>query len=146
MIRSSEAIDLVVWERRLAEALRLAGQPENSQLSVTFVDDARIQALNLEYRGKDRPTDVLSFPLMEAQELAEVPVEAIPRMLGDIVVSVETARRQATEYGHAMDREIGFLLVHGLLHLLGEDHETPGQDARMRERQRQLLDAWGLPR
>lgn len=137
-------LDLDLWERRLEEALRLCGQPETTQLSVTFVDDARIRELNREFRGKDRPTDVLSFPLLDGDAPEFQSVAGMPRMLGDIVVSVETARRQAAEYGHSLERELGFLLVHGLLHLLGEDHQTPEQDLRMRERQRHLLEAWGL--
>lgn len=142
--QATAAQDLGVWERRMATALRLTEQPDNTQVSVTFVDDARIHALNLEYRSKDRPTDVLSFPLLEGADLAERVPEDMPRMLGDIVVSVETAARQAAEFGHSLERELGFLLVHGLLHLLGEDHETPEQDAKMRDRQRALLEAWGL--
>lgn len=137
-------LDLDLWRQRLADALRFTDQPDNTEVSVTFVDDSRIHELNLEFRGKDRPTDVLSFPLLEGDALAAEPEAGMPRMLGDIVVSVETAKRQAAEYGHSLEREIGFLLIHGLLHLLGEDHETPEQEDRMRERQRQVLEAWGL--
>lgn len=118
------------------------GVDARSEVSVTFVDDAAIHALNREYRQVDRATDVLSFPQREKDE--PLPPEPLPAPLGDIVISVETAERQAVEYGHGVDREIGFLLAHGLLHLLGEDHATPEQEARMRQRQRELLDAVGL--
>lgn len=130
-----------VWRDRLLEAMVRCGLPDETELSVVFVDDEEIQGLNARWRGKDQPTDVLSFPL----ENEGLPGPAA-RVLGDIVVSVDTARRQAAEYGHSLDRELGFLLVHGLLHLLGEDHETPEDDARMRARQRELLAGWGLER
>lgn len=112
-------------------------------MSVTFVDDAEIHSLNREHRGVDRPTDVLSFPQFEPDEVFP---EGAPFMLGDLVVSLETARRQAAEFGHGEEREIAFLLVHGFLHLMGYDHETPEDEAAMRERQRELLEHLGLPR
>ena len=109
--------------QKAAELLELADETE---ISVLLVDNATIQELNRDYREKDVPTDVLSFPLEE--ELAgEVEPEIIggpaARMLGDIVISVEKAVTQAAEYGHSVERELAFLLVHGLLHLLGHDHE-----------------------
>lgn len=136
-----DEVDPELWRTRLLEALVHCGQPDETELSVCFVDDAEIQALNAKWRGMDEPTDVLSFPLREP---GEDPTQA--PLLGDIVVSLETAKRQAAEYGHSLERELGFLLIHGLLHLLGEDHRTPEQDARMRARQRELLGVWGLER
>ncbi len=141
LVGSVDEVDADLWRDRLLEALRHCDEPEETELSVMFVDDAEIRELNARWRGIDKPTDVLSFPLRGSGEIA-----AQAPQLGDIVVSVETARRQAAEYGHSLEREIGFLLVHGLLHLLGEDHETPEQDARMRARQRELLGVWGLDR
>jgi probable rRNA maturation factor len=143
---TAEGGDCEVWRARLEQALRFLRQPDEAQLSVTFVDDGRIRELNAQWRGKDRPTDVLSFPMIEPAELEAPGPSGIPRMLGDIVVSLEMASRQASEYGHSVEREIGFLLVHGLLHLLGEDHETPEQDESMRARQREILALWGLDR
>ncbi len=131
------------WHDRLETLMRFEGMPENAQVSVTFVDDAAIHELNREHRGVDRPTDVLSFPQFEGDEK---PPEGIPYVLGDLVVSVETARRQAVEYGHTEEREITFLLVHGFLHLLGYDHETPEEESEMRQQQRILLERLGSER
>lgn len=139
--RQDAPIDEELWAGRIAEAMRAAGVPEGAQISISFVSDDEIHELNREHRSKDRPTDVLSFPTLEP---GEEPPPGMPLMLGDVVVSVETADRQAHEYGHTLDRELGFLLVHGLLHLLGEDHETPDEEQRMRERQRKILSAIGL--
>ena len=95
-------------------------------MSVTFMTDEAIQEVNAEYRGKDVPTDVISFALEEMTEgeVAIVAEEGMPIVLGDILISVETAARQAGEYGHDLKREIGFLALHGFLHLLGYDHMT----------------------
>jgi len=109
-------------------------------LSVVLTSDDEIRDLNRQYRGKDTPTDVLSFPQTEG-EFGDVD----PDFLGDIVISVETALRQAAEKGAPPEREIDILLVHGLLHLLGYDHETNRADAaRMRRMERKLLGASGL--
>ena len=143
---TAEGGDIEVWRARLEDALRFLRQPDKTQVSVTFVDDDRMQELNARWRGKDHPTDVLSFPMLEPGDLDSPGSPDMPRMLGDIVVSLEAAGRQAAEYGHSVDREVGFLLVHGLLHLLGEDHETPEQDVAMRARQREVLELWGLER
>ena len=104
--------------RRLARAMTAAGEP-GSQLSLSLVDDEEIRALNRDYRDKDRPTDVLSFAMREGEGGA-----LHPELLGDVVISVETAERQAAEAGHSLDEELLALAVHGLAHLLGEDHAT----------------------
>ena len=137
-------LDTDHWRTILERMLRHEGQDERTEVSLTFVDDAAIQELNREHRGKDRPTDVLSFPQWDPGD--DLPPDPLPIPLGDIVISVETAERQATEYGHGVEREIGFLMAHGLLHLLGLDHETPEEEAVMRDRQRSLLEALGLTR
>ncbi|MCG0238719.1 MAG: rRNA maturation RNase YbeY [Firmicutes bacterium] len=116
------------------------------ELSITFVDDAEIQALNREYRGKDRPTDVLSFALLEGEELARAAGDGEPLALGDVVVSLERARAQAEEYGHRFEREVGFLICHGILHLLGYDHQTPEDEARMHGKAEEVLAGLGLVR
>ena len=109
------------------------------------VDDG-IAALNREFRGVDAPTDVLSFPQLEAAgPVTAVPADA-PLLLGDIVVSLQRAAAQAHEYGHTPARERGFVLVHGLLHLLGYDHETREEAATMQARQKAILHALGLHR
>ena len=116
------------------------------EVSVTFTDDKGIHELNKKYRGVDKPTDVLSFPLFDYEGTSEEPpVDEMMGMLGDIVLSLETAKRQAEEFGHSFEREVAFLTVHSMLHLLGYDHETGEEDeADMRARQRDIMDALGL--
>ncbi len=100
----------------------------DAELSVLLCDDQQIHALNRDYRGKDRPTDVLAFALQEGEAL-----RGQEHMLGDIVISVQTARRQAREKGHSIRYEITFLLAHGLLHLLGYDHQTDAEERKMQK-------------
>ncbi len=120
---------------------------EPCELSVTFVDNNRIQDINREYRGKDKPTDVISFALEELGE-GEIQISGanMPRVLGDIIISIDKAREQATDYGHSVERELGFLAVHGFLHLLGYDHETEEEEKEMFDLQRSILDEYGLER
>lgn len=118
----------------------------SAEVSVIFVDDRQIRQLNCEFRHKDIETDVLSFPLGE-NGVYDLNHESGARMLGDIVISVERAVAQAELYGHTLQREIGFLTVHSMLHLLGYDHEKGGLDATlMREKEEDILDALGLTR
>ena len=116
------------------------------EVSVSFTDNAGIWELNKKFRGIDRPTDVLSFPLFDYDgESEEPPVDELMGMLGDIVLSLEQARVQAEEYGHSFEREVAFLTVHSMLHLLGYDHETGEEDeADMRRRQSAVMDLMGL--
>jgi probable rRNA maturation factor len=117
------------------------------RLALHLVDDAAIAELNATHRGLDRPTDVLSFPLVEREaydRFALPPAE--PLELGDIVISYPRVLAQAAEFGHSPERELGFLTAHGLLHILGHDHEEPGERARMREREEAALTAVGLSR
>lgn len=133
--------------RRAIEATLDYEQYENPcEVSVTFTDNEGIHALNKQYRSVDRPTDVLSFPLFDYEsETEEPPVDELIGMLGDIVLSLEQADKQATEYGHGFDREVAFLTVHSMLHLLGYDHETGEEDeADMRRRQREIMEMLGL--
>lgn len=130
-----------------ADYLHLAADTE---MSVTFVNNQRIQTFNRDYRGKDLPTDVISFALEDevAEEDPIIFTEAvdIPRNLGDIIISVEKADEQAKEYGHSFERELGFLAVHGFLHLNGYDHMEPADEAAMFELQKKVLEAYGLSR
>ncbi|GAE46410.1 metal-dependent hydrolase [Mesobacillus boroniphilus JCM 21738] len=120
---------------------------EGSELSVTFVSNERIQEINREYRDKDRPTDVISFALEEMGEgELEIVGDDIPRILGDIIISIPKAREQAEEYNHSFMRELGFLAVHGLLHLLGYDHMNEQDEKQMFDRQKEILDGYGLGR
>lgn len=118
-----------------------------SELSVTFVTNDRIREINREYRDKDYATDVISFALEEMGEgEIEVSGSDLPRVLGDIIISVKKAEEQADEYGHSFAREIGFLAVHGFLHLLGYDHENEVDEKTMFDRQKAILDEYGLQR
>ena len=119
---------------------------EPAEVSVSFVDNHQIQELNLEYRQKDAPTDVLSFPLGE-NGVYDKNQETGAMMLGDIIISLEKAVEQAQLYGHSLSREIAFLTVHSMLHLLGYDHEEGGLAAvKMREKEETVLKSLGLTR
>lgn len=118
-----------------------------AEISVTFTDDEKIRTLNRDYRAKDASTDVLSFPMYDfvGGEVPELDGEAV--MLGDVVISLEHAEAQAKEFGHSFEREVAFLTVHSVLHLLGYDHEISElDDEDMRERQREIMEMLGLPR
>lgn len=116
---------------------------EDMELEVVLTNDAEIQQLNRQYRGKDRATDVLSFAWGES----EVSFPGEENQLGQIIISLETARRQAVEYGHSFEREAAFLCIHGLLHLLGYDHEIgPAEEAEMRKREKEILNALKITR
>lgn len=118
----------------------------DAEISVTIVDDEKIHKLNKQYRNVDRSTDVLSFPLGE-NGVYDINHDTGAKMLGDIVISIEHAFQQAEKYGHSLQREIGFLTVHSLLHLLGYDHEGGGLEAvRMREKEEASLTQMGLKR
>lgn len=120
---------------------------EDGEVCITFVNNPEIQELNHTYRGKNEPTDVLSFPMYEAdEEEIEVADEDEPLLLGDIVISIPRAQEQAEEYGHSFERELGFLAVHGFLHLLGYDHGTDEEEKLMFSKQEEILKQHGLIR
>ena len=125
--------------------------PEDTEMSVTFMDNAAIQVINRDYRDKDQPTDVISFALEEETE-EELPIifddemPAMPRNLGDIMISVERAKEQASEYGHSYDRELDYVALHGFLHINGYDHMTPEDEKEMFGLQKEIWDAYGLKR
>ena len=116
------------------------------EVSITLTDNEKIHALNKQYREVDKPTDVLSFPLVDFEGEGCEPAADEPMVsLGDIVISLEKAADQAEEFGHSLDREVAFLCVHSMLHLLGYDHELgEDEDADMRRRQRAIMDMLGL--
>lgn len=128
--------------KSVARALLHEVEEDDSALSLSLVDDAEIQTLNREHRGKDKPTDVLSFPMYEPGEEGHPEGE---RLLGDVVISVDTARRQAAEYDAPLQNEVYRLLIHGLLHVMGHDHEEPGERAVMEAEERRLAGAIGMP-
>lgn len=117
---------------------------QDSEVSITLTDDVYIHALNKKYRGIDRPTDVLSFALTESEE-PDYETEA-PETLGDLVISFPRAKAQAKEYGHSVKREIAFLTVHGMLHLLGYDHMEERDRIEMEEEQRYVMKSLGISR
>jgi probable rRNA maturation factor len=117
--------------RRMLQALQMP----DVELSIVLTGDDQIRILNRIYRKKNRPTDVLAFSQLEGQAMGS------GALLGDVIVSVPTARRQAAERGWDVAAEVTMLLAHGLLHLLGWDHETPAKDRRMRRETQRLCDA-----
>lgn len=155
----SLAIDLLDETNELSEkeishivellhfAAKMEEIEEGSEVSLTFVDNKKIREINKEYRNKDSETDVISFAMEEMGEGEMMIVGAeMPRVLGDIIISVTRAKEQAEEYGHSFMRELGFLAVHGFLHLLGYDHMTTEEEKEMFSRQKEILDAFGLKR
>lgn len=131
---------------------------ENKEMAVTFVTNERSHELNLEYRDTDRPTDVISLEykpesdltfseedLAENLELAEM-LDEFDAYIGELFISVDKAREQAKEYGHSFEREMGFLVVHGFLHINGYDHYTPEEEKEMFTLQEEILTAYGLKR
>ena len=129
---------------------------EKKEMAVTFVSNERSHELNLEYRDTDRPTDVISLEykpeldiavdeedLLDYPELAEM-LEDFDAYIGELFISVDKAREQAEEYGHSFEREMGFLAVHGFLHINGYDHYTPEEEVEMFGLQEEILTAYGL--
>jgi probable rRNA maturation factor len=129
--------------KRTLETLMAAVGEEGSSVSLTLVRDRAIRAMNRDHRDKDAPTDVLSFPLLD--DASEPSPEGTERLLGDIVVSVETAARQAADYDATIATEVDRLLIHSILHLLGHDHMEPDERARMEAEERRLADTIGMP-
>ncbi len=124
--------------------LKLEGFEDSAEVNVTLVNDEMIKEMNTKFRKIESSTDVLSFPLGE-NGVYDVNPETGAKMLGDIVISVEHAYAQADLYGHGLEREIAFLTVHSMLHLLGYDHEKGGLEKTvMREKEEKVLDALGL--
>ena len=132
--------------RRCCNAvLKLEEFPGSVEVSVTLVNDKQIKELNKIYRNTDRVTDVLSFPMGENGKYDTDPNNGA-KILGDIVISMETAVEQAERFGHSLQREVGYLTAHSMLHLLGYDHEDNGlQRLRMREKEEKVMTLLGLP-
>lgn len=136
----------------MQKAAQLALAEENidadAELSVSFVDFDEIHSLNLQYRGVDRPTDVLSFPMFEPGEIpeAEELEEGESVELGDVVICREQAKLQAEEFGHPYERELIYLFVHSVFHLLGYDHEDEAEKRVMREKEEKVMNLLGITR
>ncbi|MEZ0480508.1 rRNA maturation RNase YbeY [Planococcus sp. SSTMD024] len=148
-IDETEQLDdkALAFVKKVLEHAAQHEQTGEAEVSVTFTDDESIRAINRDYREKDQPTDVISFS-MEEQGEDEVAIigETGPRLLGDIIISVERTQLQAEEYGHSFERELGFLAVHGFLHLLGYDHLNEQDEKEMFGRQEEILSSLGLTR
>ncbi|MFA4884722.1 MAG: rRNA maturation RNase YbeY [Desulfotomaculaceae bacterium] len=133
--------DLTEFLAGVAEkVLASAGYRQDAEISLVFVDDAYIHQMNLQYRGVDSPTDVLSFAMLEGEPIAggdEI-------ILGDVVISVQAAQRQAADYGHSFRREVAYLTVHGVLHLLGFDHGEEDEQKIMRAKEEEVLGCFDL--
>lgn len=138
-------VDLI---QRLVEfAAKKEQVPAQSEVSISFVDNDYIQELNRDYRQKDQPTDVISFAMQELGEgELEVKTDEMPAVLGDIVISVDKAKEQSEEFDHSFERELGFLALHGFLHLLGYDHMDEDDEKKMFSRQEEILQEYGLKR
>lgn len=143
-------------EEVITKAVELCFEHEKMErsleISILLVDDRKIKEINNEQRGIDMSTDVLSFPIVEMEDgqiksnLGDINLEGNIIILGDIVVSVETAYKQAIEYGHSFERELAFLVTHGVFHLLGYEHEDKNNENKMREKQEVVLGKMGLKR
>ena len=135
-------------EQRLQDGLNAVAKlhelDDMTEVDITIVDDEEIHQLNRDYRGVDRPTDVLSFALDEDDEDEPELLEGQLHLLGDIIISAETATRQAEGFGHGLEREIVYLAVHGLLHLLGYDHMVEEDKVIMRAKEEEALRAINL--
>ena len=125
----------------ILECLDYEDYDDNYEVSLSFVDNKEIHELNKEYRGIDRPTDVISFAL---EDYKDIKYENDYRVLGDIYISIDKVKEQAKEYGHSEKRELAFLAVHGLLHLLGYDHMEKEDEKVMFSRQELILDGYGI--
>ncbi|HEM3481461.1 TPA: rRNA maturation RNase YbeY [Streptococcus suis] len=148
-------------QEQITELLQFAAEKigkQNKEMAVTFVDNKRVHEVNLEYRGIDRPTDVVSLEykpeneiffdeedLQDNPELAEM-MEDFDAYIGELYISIDKAREQAEDYGHSYEREMGFLAVHGFLHINGYDHYRPEDEAEMFGLQEEILTAYGLTR
>lgn len=134
---SNEQDDVPVDEDSLTKLADFVLHHENvkdtAELSIALINEERIRELNAAYRGKDVPTDVLSF------ESGDVPDETEPYLLGDVVICPSVAKRQAEEFGQTLEQELGLLLTHGILHLLGYDHQTEEEAEAMEAREREIL-------
>ncbi|WP_313903024.1 rRNA maturation RNase YbeY [Planococcus salinarum] len=143
---SLKETDMQFVERILQHAAK-EEKIEDAELSVSFVTNDKIREINREYRDKDQPTDVISFA-MEEQGEGEVVIQdsGEPRVLGDIIISLDRTREQAADYGHSFERELGFLAVHGFLHLMGYDHMNEEDEKNMFAKQDVILSSLGITR
>jgi probable rRNA maturation factor len=135
----------------LNKAAEVYGLKPQTEVSVVLADDQYIHQLNRQYRNKDAPTDVLSFAMNDQcagehePAITDTP-EDIEILLGDIIISLETTARQAEEFNHSLERELAYLTIHGMLHLLGYDHEDEAERTEMRQEEEYVLSLLGITR
>lgn len=143
LIITNQTEQNIDMDDKLEDVIKTVLQTEGLSLayevSISFVDKDEIHRLNKEYRGVDRPTDVLSFPIDE-----DFLIEGVDTMLGDIVICMDIAKDQAIEYNHSLDREIMYLTAHSCLHLLGYDHMEKEEKLSMRSREKEVMKALGV--
>ena len=139
--RRMDKKSITVFRKIASETLRLLDIPSTSELCLTFVLDAEMRDLNKSYRNIDRTTDVLSFPQLDIDEGSAIKDEKDLVLLGDVVISTETALRHSEKYGVTLHQEIKKLIVHGILHLLGHNHKRKEETELMRRKERELLIA-----
>ena len=136
-----------ILENVVKTVLEMEGVKKNVNVYITLTDNANIQVINAEHRNIDKPTDVLSFPMFEREEIEGLKVEDDQEdILGDIIVSLEKVKEQAEEYGHSFKRELAYLVTHGMLHLLGYDHMIEEEKVVMRKREEEILGALEITR
>ena len=134
----------MLLRRACSATIELEHFPDNAEISITFTDDEEIKELNSRFRNVEASTDVLSFPLGE-NGVYDINPESGARMLGDVVLSLEHADAQARLYGHSFEREVAYLTVHSVLHLLGYDHVNGGlEQMKMREKEEAVMETMGL--
>jgi len=131
------------WVKKIVrQVLKAEGVPSPYEVSLVFTDSDTVQRLNRDYRGVDEPTDVLAFYMLPQKGTASsfaLPPDGVTR-LGEVIISYPQALTQAKDQGHSLERELALLVIHGILHLLGYDHEKPEEESKMRERERELLE------
>lgn len=135
-IKITDELNKII-ENVILESLNVEGLSTEVEVSISFVDNAEIKELNKEYRGIDESTDVLSFPMDEDMIVPML-------LLGDIIISMETAMDQANEFGHSLDREIGYLIAHSMFHLMGYDHMDEEEKREMRSKEKQVMKNLGI--
>lgn len=133
-----------ILNKVIRKTLEIEGLNNEIEVCVSFVDNDEIKQLNKNFRGKDKETDVLSFPQYNEEELLQNRSNIV--VLGDIVISLEKAKEQALEYGHSFEREVAFLTAHSMYHLLGYDHDTEENTKIMRSKEERVLDLLGILR
>ena len=149
-LQENIAVDITALHQAALRILSFTHCEQQCELSIALVDDREMRRLNLEYRGIDRSTDVLSFALQEAEEPpilgSQEGLESFPIILGDVILSIDTIQQQAQEFGHSFEEELYFLVIHGILHLVGYDHQTDEEAHVMENLERRIMNSLHIHR